>query len=65
MYYLSKVLSFYRLFADRAIFGLPGKEIEQRCQRLSNERKANPEDAVANDPPVDPIHLLQGSSYGD
>ena len=53
------MLDFHSLFADTAVFGLPGKEVQQSCQRLPNERERDPEDTIPDDTAVDAVHFLQ------
>ena len=62
---IQKLLHFYGVLADSAIFRLPGKKIEECCQRLTDECEGNPENAVANDSAVDAIHFLQRRGDGD
>lgn len=59
------MLCFCSPAADGPILGLPGKEIEKGCKRLSDEREGDPENAVPDDPSIDTLHLLQRCRDGD
>lgn len=51
--------------AHATVLGLPGKEIQQRAERLSNKAEAHPEDAISNGLAEGVAHLLQGRGKGD
>lgn len=50
---------------DAPILSLPGKEIQQRRQRLSHETKRDPENTIAQNLAVNSLHLLQRQRHGD
>lgn len=47
------------LLRDTTVFGVPGEEIKQRAQRLSNEAEADPENHVAGDLAADAFDFLE------
>lgn len=60
-----KIRSSSRLLpAHAAVLGLPGKEVQQRGQRLANKTETYPEDAVSPDFPVNTLHFLQRERDG-
>lgn len=47
------------------VLGLPSEEVQERSKRLSDETKADPEDAVSNDPTFRPAHIIQWCGEGN
>lgn len=55
---IQKLLQFYGMLADGAIFRLPGKKVEKCRQWLADECERNPENAVPNNSAINAIHFL-------
>ena len=47
------------LLTDTPILCLPGKKVEQGCQRLADQSKADPKYAIANYLPIFALHVLE------
>lgn len=47
------------IFAHTTILGLPRKEVQQRCQRLTHQTEADPKNTVSQYLPVGTFHSLQ------
>ena len=53
------------VLTDAPIFSLPGKEVQERSQRLPDQTKGDPKDRIAQDFPIDTLHLLQRQRHYD
>jgi hypothetical protein len=53
------------LLTHTPILRLPSKEVQQRGKRLSHQTKANPEDHITRNFPLNPLDLLYDVCEGN